>query len=101
MTHLTSLILTLTILSGAVGYSLALLAIGIMAPGIAQLIVYGGLLVLFWHETVDPLWGPWTRKNIAKRKAEQEAWRASRPDLFRTGATEACHKNNFIENKTT
>lgn len=86
---LTYTLLSIMISAAGVGWSLALLATGVVTPGIANLIVYGGLFVLIWHEIVDPLWGPWTHKNIAKRKAEQDAWRAHRKERDALAAAKA------------
>lgn len=90
MTRLTYIIIILTLLSGAVGFSLTLLITGITpVPAIIQLLIYGGLLVLFWHECVDPLWGPWTRKAVAERKAKYEAWKAYQKTRDALAAAEA------------
>lgn len=66
----TGTLLYIMILAAGVGWALAALATGAVTSGIIQLLVYGGLLLLFWHENVDPLWGPWTRKAVARRLDE-------------------------------
>ena len=100
MIPLTYLILALTALSGGVGYGLALLATGAVAPGIAQLFVYGGLLVLFWHKIVNPLWGSYTHKNMAKRKTEQDALAAAGAQKVIQGRIDGHSETALVEHKT-